>query len=101
MMGKTDKGEVLRAYLEGKGFRIPSGFGWRKMRCINADGHPRGDRHPSASINLQTGYYNCFACGLSGDVYDLAYALDGLTYRQASATLGSARTPNVEEPTWL
>lgn len=93
-----DKGELLRKYLEGREARIPSGFGWRKMRCINPE---HQDRNPSASVNLQKGRYNCFACGLSGDVFDLAHTLDGLTYREASAILGFEGTPSVEEPTWI
>ena len=97
-MGKTDKGELLRAYLEGKGFHVPSGFGWRKMRCVNP---AHNDRNPSASINLQTGRFNCFACGLSGDVYDLAHTLDGLTWKQALTTLGGTTSQGADEPTWL
>ena len=43
------------------GERIPTGSGWRKMRCIH------GERNPSATINVEEGAFNCFSCGLRGD----------------------------------
>ena len=94
------KGELLRAYLEQRGVRIPHSFGWRKVSCFNDAGHARGDRNPSASVNLTTGRYKCFSCGLSGDVFDLMKIESGLSYGAARATLG-VDAPRVEEPTWL
>jgi hypothetical protein len=64
------KGDLLRSYLERKGASLPAGSGWRQMRCFNTAAHSRGDRNPSASVNLTTGRYKCHACGLNGDVYD-------------------------------
>ena len=94
------KGELLRAYLEERGVRISGSFGWRKVSCFNKAAHPRGDRNPSASVNLTTGRYKCFACDLSGDVYDLLMAESGLSYKQALATLGGKASQQPEE-TWF
>jgi DNA primase len=79
---------------------MPAGHGWRKMRCINEAGHARGDRNPSASVNPTTGRYTCFACGLSGDAYDLLMQLEGIDFLKARATLGGVASPR-EEETWL
>lgn len=98
---KIDKGELLRKFLEERTGHVPPGYGYRKMRCINPDGHTKGDQNPSASANFTTGYYHCFACGLSGDALDLIQTLDGLTFSQALTTLGGAQAPSVEEPTWI
>lgn len=93
------KGELLRSYLEARGLQLRGGMGWRKVSCYNKAAHPRGDRNPSASVNLSKGRYQCFACGISGDVYDLLMAESGLTYKQALATLGDVASR--DEPTWL
>ena len=42
------------------------------------------DRHPSFSINMQTGGFRCFACGLRGrDIIEFLMQRDGLTFRDA------------------
>jgi hypothetical protein len=95
------KGELLHTYLEERGCRLrPSATGWQKVSCINDAGHPRGDRHPSASINLTKGRYHCFACGLSGDVYDIHCVLESVDLATAFATLGGMTTERSEE-VWL
>lgn len=96
-----DKGELLRKFLEERGVHVPYGMGWRKVRCINTEAHSHGDRNPSASVNLSTGYYRCFACDLAGDAIDLLQTLESLTYKQASTILRGAQSPRVEEPTWI
>jgi len=93
------KGELLRNYLEERGVRLPFGFGYRKVSCFNKEAHPRGDRNPSASVNLTTGKYKCFSCGLAGDVFDLMKHESGLSYRQALDSLGGK--PNPIEETWI
>ena len=70
-LNPVSKGELLRSFLEARGVRLSGSFGWRKVSCFNKAAHPRGDRNPSASVNLKTGRYKCFACDLSGDVFDL------------------------------
>jgi hypothetical protein len=94
------KGELLSQFLEERGVRLHSRYGWQKISCINDSAHPRGDRNPSASVNLTEGKYKCFACDMGGDVYDLLNVLEGLTYKQALTTLGSV-APLREEETWL
>ena len=97
----TNKGEILRRFLEERGVRLhPGRMGWQKVSCFGP-AHGRGDRNPSASVNLTTGHYRCFACDLSGDAYDLLQVLEGLTFKQALATLGGAQSPSVEPETWL
>jgi DNA primase len=51
-------------------------MGWQSVRCINPN---HDDRHPSASVNLELDRYNCHSCGLSGDVVDVVWELEGLT----------------------
>jgi len=97
---RVSKGELLRSFLEARGVRLGHGLGWRKVSCINKAAHSRGDRNPSASVNLTTGRYKCFACDLSGDVYDLLMAESGLSYKQALATLGGKASQQPEE-TWF
>jgi len=98
----SQKSELLRSFLEEKGVRIPQGFGgWRKVSCFNDPAHPRGDRNPSASVNLGTGHYHCFACGISGDVYDLLGELEGLDFKAARASLGVKGGSRPKEDTWL
>ncbi len=98
------KSEVLQRYLTEKGVDYhPGRMGWQKVSCFSDDGHPNGDRNPSASVNLVTGHYHCFGCELAGDVYDLVMELESLTYPEAKKRLGdegSASAPPME-PTWL
>jgi hypothetical protein len=96
----SDKAALLRSYLEERGARLSSRSGWQKISCINKVAHPRGDRNPSASVNLTKGYYKCFGCDMAGDVYDLLMSEEGLTFKQAVTTLGGV-APRVEEETWL
>lgn len=93
------RGELLRAYLEERGARLRPSAGWQSISCINTAAHKRGDRLPSASVNLTKGYYRCFACDLRGDVYALYMYEHGVSFPIAQATLGGVRT--TEEPTWI
>lgn len=99
----SKKGELLRSYLEEQGVRRFIGYGqWKKISCINDLGHPRGDRNPSASVNLDKGYYKCFACDLSGDVYDIVQMLENLDFPQAYRRLGGDKIVATEdEEVWL
>jgi hypothetical protein len=95
------KGELLAQFLEERGVRVPHRAGWVKISCINNAAHPRGDRNPSASVNLTEGKYKCFACDMGGDVYDLLRVLENLDYVRAKATLGGEATTPREQDTWL
>lgn len=100
-MPNPNKGDLLRAYLEERGVRLPVRAGWQKVSCFGPS-HHRGDRVPSASVNLGKGYYKCFACDLHGDVFDLLFIEKGLTYPQALAILGGVKQPDARaEPTWI
>lgn len=56
-------------------------------RCFAApEHHADDDRHPSASVNLNTGAWICHACGARGGAYDAARA-QGHTPRSAMALL--------------
>ncbi|MER7445012.1 CHC2 zinc finger domain-containing protein [Micromonospora avicenniae] len=46
---------------------VPSGNGWRKMRCPFQE----KDNNPSASVNVTTGRFKCFSCGLNEDAYGI------------------------------
>jgi DNA primase len=48
-----------------------SGGGWSKTRCPG--GHE--DRRASAQVSPGGDYFNCFACGLEGDVFNIVEAL--------------------------
>ena len=74
-----DKAQLMELILDryDTGYRR-TGSGWQKIRCINEAGHAMGDRHPSASVHLEYGYYQCFACGLRGDGFDLMLELEGV-----------------------
>ena len=98
----SQKGELLQTFLEERGLYVPPGTGgWRKVSCINDAAHPRGDRNPSASVNLVKGKYKCFACDLGGDVYDLLLVLEGLDFNAARAKLGVVNGQPKKEDTWI
>jgi DNA primase len=62
------------AWLEFGGDPIPPHHGWVKVRCVL-----HSERRPSATVNLETGKFSCFAgCG-HGDVYDLIGLHESLT----------------------
>jgi len=41
------------------------------------------DRHPSISVNLDSGLFYCFACGASGDVFSFFMKKDGVDFPKA------------------
>lgn len=47
-----------------------------KVRCFaDPDAHRNGDRKPSCSVNVETGFWKCFTCSEQGDAYHAAVAL--------------------------
>lgn len=50
--------EALRGRFVGR----PNGV-WQRLRCPYISNHKHGDRHPSASLNLETGWIFCYVCG--------------------------------------
>lgn len=98
----VDKTELLELVLERYGARFrPGHSGWQSIHCINADGHPAGDRNPSASINLVFGYYWCFACGIQGDGFDLMRELEGVEPRDVPDALGGDLVARERESGYL
>lgn len=51
--------------------------------CPFTENHPRGDRHPSFGINVESGLYHCFGCGASGNIVQLGERLLGLDHTAA------------------
>lgn len=43
------------------------------------------DRHPSFSVNVEDGLYNCFSCGFTGKFWELVKELTDMTQEQAVA----------------
>jgi DNA primase len=97
----SPKGELLKKHLEERGVQLRDREGWQKIRCAYPERHPRGDRVPSATVNLGRGWYRCWSCGLEGSVYDIVMKVEGLTYAQALTSLGGVRKPAKVEETWL
>jgi hypothetical protein len=56
------------------------------------------DKTPSFSVNDEKGLFHCFACGVAGDVIDFLMKLDGLSFRQALASLGMNHLEAVSHP---
>jgi hypothetical protein len=75
-MTLTLPGADMRGYYQALGIELP---GWASteasVRCFAApDGHRRGDRDPSCSVNLEHGAWHCHACGAKGGAFDAATA---------------------------
>lgn len=56
----------------------PAGVGSLKGLCPFHD-----ERSPSFNVRPQVGYYHCFGCGESGDVYSFLRAMDHVTFTEA------------------
>lgn len=81
-MTQTLPGADIRGFYAALGVQLPRPERENvSVRCFtNADGHSRGDRDPSCSVNLTSGAWNCHGCGAAGGAYDAALAL-GLSER--------------------
>ncbi|RWR20949.1 DNA primase [Microbacterium enclense] len=56
----------------------PAGVGSMKGLCPFHD-----ERSPSFHVRPQVGYYHCFGCGESGDVYSFLRAMDRVSFAEA------------------
>ncbi|WES65362.1 DNA primase [Microbacter sp. GSS18] len=56
----------------------PAGVGSMKGLCPFHD-----ERSPSFNVRPQAGFYHCFGCGESGDVYSFLRAMDHVTFTEA------------------
>lgn len=61
-----------------------AGVGSMKGLCPFHD-----ERSPSFHVRPQVGYYHCFGCGESGDVYSFLRAMDHLTFTEAVERLAA------------
>lgn len=105
----------IEAVLTFYGYDVPSGSGWRKLKC-------HGERKASACVNLEEGAFTCFSCGLKGDAIgiirkmegDCSYAVacqkyteitgeevPGLHQRRSNETATAAEKRSYEASGWL
>lgn len=56
----------------------PGGGSEVNLSCFNTGFHAQGDRNPQFGINTAKNTYHCHACGISGDIIDLAANYYGL-----------------------
>jgi DNA primase len=74
----------LQAVLELYGTFVPSyGSGWVKVICPRFD---HDERRPSATVHLDAGKWNCFACAEHGDALDLIQYNEGVADARQAAT---------------
>ena len=83
-MNATQPGGDARGFYAALGVPLP---GWAHteapVRCFtNPDAHAHHDQHPSCSVNVHSGAFNCHGCGAHGGAYDAALAL-GRSPREA------------------
>ncbi|WP_308493843.1 DNA primase [Microbacterium terrisoli] len=62
----------------------PAGIGSMKGLCPFHD-----ERSPSFNVRPQVGFYHCFGCGESGDVYTFLRQMDHLTFTEAVERLAA------------
>ncbi|MFZ0382058.1 MAG: toprim domain-containing protein [Solirubrobacteraceae bacterium] len=83
-MNATQPGGDARGFYAALGVTLP---GWAhteaSVRCFtNPDAHAHEDQHPSCSVNVHSGAFNCHGCGAHGGAYDAALAV-GRSPREA------------------
>lgn len=69
--------EVYRQWFAPMAER-PGGGAEVNCSCFNTDFHVNGDEHPQFGINTDLNTYYCHACGVRGDIIDLAANYLGL-----------------------
>ncbi len=98
----TDKRRLMEFVLDRYQVRYhPTKSRWQKVHCFNEEGHKLGDRNPSASVNLDWGYYHCFACEMEGDGYDIMKRLEGWDVKQVNDAFGGEPVAEVEKDIWI
>ena len=59
------------------------------------------EKTPSFTVNEENGVFYCFGCGAKGDVFDFIMKVDGVTFPEARARLGTASkrpSPKAADP---
>ncbi|HEU0256782.1 MAG TPA: DNA primase [Microbacteriaceae bacterium] len=77
---RTNLADVIGDYVVLK----PAGVGSLKGLCPFHDEHS-----PSFNVRPQAGFYHCFGCGESGDVYSFLQRIDGLSFVEAVERLAA------------
>lgn len=68
---------LIKQLLNGRDFKIRG----QNLRC-SCPFHNE-DRHPSFSIDLEKGMYNCFACGAKGSITNFVAEMTGISTSEA------------------
>lgn len=97
----VDKTELLLKVLDRYGVQVRHKLGWQPVRCINDNWHYKGDRNPSASVNVPLGRYMCHACDLHGDGFQLMLDMEQMKAKEALSALGMEGGQVKEEETWI
>ncbi|GAA4171923.1 DNA primase [Gryllotalpicola koreensis] len=77
---RTNIADVIGEYVALK----PAGIGSMKGLCPFHD-----ERSPSFNVRPQLGFYHCFGCGESGDVYKFLQTIDHVTFAEAVERLAA------------
>src|SRR3989304_5198101 len=77
-MDKPSIVDTISQYLALK----PSGKEWKACCPFHED------KHPSFSVNEESGVFYCFGCGATGDVFDFLMKWSGKDFREVCAHLG-------------
>lgn len=85
LKNKIDFREFYRQFLQLK----QSGSNLFANCCFHS-----GDNTPSLCINPETGIFHCFACGVSGDIFDFYTRLTGKSF--TDAVLDIAKSQNIK-----
>lgn len=95
-----DKSELLMTALDRYDVRYnATRSGWQAVRCPNEFAHVHGDRNESASIHIGRGAFNCHACDLAGDGYNIVMGVEDVDFITAKEYLGG--TEVVREDNWI
>lgn len=98
---EVDKSELLLKVLDRYGVQVRPKLGWQPVRCINDNFHYKGDRNPSAAVNLPLGRYMCHACELRGDGFQLMLDMEQMKAKDVLVALGMEAGEIKEEETWI
>ncbi len=102
MYENKDRTELMMAVLDRHDVRYRTNHtGWQQVRCVDKEAHSHGDRTPSGSVNLRYGKYQCWACDLRGDGFDLMLRLEGMKAKEALEALKLGTDIEKQEETWL
>lgn len=76
-LGVDDVHDVLTGLLSLDGEIRRGEF---RILCPNPE---HDERHPSTDVNLETGWWHCFSCGVGGDIANLVRYVLGISYTTA------------------